>query len=525
MDSLQIIFLVITISFLGSIAHGEPITSCDQTPYPQVCHHFITSNNPLSPNHHSDQAHLNFRDLTLRVTINQAQEAHRLMSSPNSNPLLNNEQTKLALADCIDLYEDTASLLNQTNNNNINDVQTYLSAAIANQETCTNSFTDLGLPIHKLQSFPIFKNFSMLLSNALAVNRAASERKPGTVPHGRRRLLSHFPTWLPVSDRKLLKGTPVANIVVAKDGSGKFVTINDAIKALHESREESNARFVIHVKAGVYDENIEIKKKVKNLMLFGDGIDKTIITDSKSVADGFTTFRSATVAAVGDGFIARDITFENTAGPQKHQAVALRSGSDFSVFYRCSFKGYQDTLYAHSKRQFYRDCEIYGTVDFIFGDAAAVIQNSHIYVRRPMENQKNTITAQRRKDPNENTGIVIHKSIITASADLKPVQNSFETYLGRPWKEYSRTVIMKSTLDSLIQPQGWLPWAGNFALDTLYYGEYSNTGDGASTERRVKWKGYHVIDDPAVAEQFTAGNFIAAGEWIPKSGVPFINGL
>ncbi|CBI26863.3 unnamed protein product, partial [Vitis vinifera] len=145
-------------------------------------------------------------------------------------------------------------------------------------------------------------------------------------------------------------------------------------------------------------------------MIIGDGKDATIVTGNKNVQDGSTTFRSATFAVSGHGFIARDMTFENTAGPEKHQAVALRSSSDGSVFYGCSFKGYQDTLYVHTQRQFYRSCDVYGTVDFIFGDAVAVLQNCNIYVRRPMSNQANVITAQGRSDQNENTGISIHNS-------------------------------------------------------------------------------------------------------------------
>ncbi|KAM1270601.1 hypothetical protein ACFX13_032484 [Malus domestica] len=84
--------------------------------------------------------------------------------------------------------------------------------------------------------------------------------------------------------------------------------------------------------------------------------------------------KSSTLAstAMGDGFIACDITFENNAGPSKHQAVTLRVGVDKSVIFRCSMVGYQDTLYTLSKRQFYRDTQIYGTVDFIFGNSAAV---------------------------------------------------------------------------------------------------------------------------------------------------------
>lgn len=230
-------------------------------------------------------------------------------------------------------------------------------------------------------------------------------------------------------------------------------------------------------------------------------------------------------AVMGDGFIARDITFENTAGPQNHQAVALRSGSDFSVFYACSFKGYQDTLYVYSKRQFYRDCDVYGTVDFIFGDAVAVLQNCNLYIRKPMSGQQNTVTAQGRTDASENTGIVVHNSRVTASSDMKPVQGSFKNYLGRPWQKYSRTVFMKTFLDGLIAPQGWAPWSGSFALSTLYYGEYMNTGGGAGTGGRVNWPGYQAAMSATEATKFTVGNFLAGNSWIPATGVPFLAGL
>lgn len=96
----------------------------------------------------------------------------------------------------------------------------------------------------------------------------------------------------------------------------------------------------------------------------------------------------------GDGFIARGITFRNTAGPENHQAVALRCGADLSVFYRCAFEGYQDTLYVHSQRQFYKECHIFGTVDFIFGNAAVVFQSCNIYATRSMQKQKNAIAAE-----------------------------------------------------------------------------------------------------------------------------------
>lgn len=130
------------------------------------------------------------------------------------------------------------------------------------------------------------------------------------------------------------------------------------------------------------------------------------------------------VGVSGDGFWARDITFENTAGPYKHQAVALRVSSDRAVFYRCSFRGYQNTLCVHSLRQFYRDCHIYGTIDFIFSDATAVFQNCDIFVR-PMRHQANMITAQGRVNPNENTGIAIQGCRVRSASDLSAVKNTW----------------------------------------------------------------------------------------------------
>ncbi|KAE8700734.1 Pectinesterase 2 [Hibiscus syriacus] len=129
--------------------------------------------------------------------------------------------------------------------------------------------------------------------------------------------------------------------------------------------------------------NRKLKEDENGIAWPDDGRTRTIITGSRNVVDGSTTFHSATVSAVGAGFVARDITFENTAGSSKHQAVALRVGSDLSAFYQCDMLAYQDTLYAHSNRQFYVNCLVAGTVDFIFGNAAAVFQDCDIHARRP----------------------------------------------------------------------------------------------------------------------------------------------
>jgi len=227
----------------------------------------------------------------------------------------------------------------------------------------------------------------------------------------------------------------------------------------------------------------------------------------------------------GRGFIATDISFKNTAGPERNQAVALRSDSDLSVFHRCGIFGYQDTLYAHSLRQFYRECKISGTVDFIFGHASAVFQNCTILVKKGLQGQKNTITAQGETCPSQSSGFSIQFSNISADYDLLPSVNSTSTYLGRPWKKYSRAVFMQSYMSEVLRPEGWLEWNGSLYLDTLYFGEYKNYGPGARVDKRVKWPGYHVINDSSQVYNFTVANLLLGDLWIPSTGVTYTPGF
>lgn len=229
-------------------------------------------------------------------------------------------------------------------------------------------------------------------------------------------------------------------------------------------------------------------------------------------------------AVNADGFIAKDIGFENTAGPDKHQAVALRVSGDNAIFYNCHIDAYQDTLYAHAYRQFYRDCVISGTIDFIFGDASAAFQNCKMVVRKPMDNQGCMVTAQGRKDRRGIGAIVLQNCKITAEPDFLAVKPALPAYLGRPWKEYSRTIIMQSDIDGFIAPEGWSPWAGTWGLDTCYYGEYQNRGPGSNTANRVTWKGIQKIT-PQIAESFTPGQYLQGDSWIKPVGFPYDTGM
>ncbi|KZV14459.1 pectinesterase-like [Dorcoceras hygrometricum] len=454
---------------------------------------------------------------------------------------------KTALHDCLEMIGDTLEELRESEDELKNYgfknyslpqhkeyLETLLSAAQTNQESCLDGFShdDADEKVRKtlikgqMHVFRLCSNVLAIIKNLTDTEIAANKFPTSHDSAQGRKLVeqdSHWPAWLSAGDRSLLQSSTVTpDVTVAADGSGNYRTVSAAVAAAPAS---SSKRYVIRIKAGVYRENVEIPRSKRNLMFVGDGRTTTIITASRNVVDGSTTFNSATVAVVGSGFLARDITFQNTAGPSKHQAVALRVNADLCAFYRCDVIAYQDTLYTHSLRQFYVDCFIAGTVDFIFGNANVVFQRCEIHARRPNSGQRNMVTAQGRDDPNQNTGIVIQNCKIGATSDLRPVQKNFPTYLGRPWKEYSRTVVMQSEISDVIDPAGWYPWSGNFALNTLFYAEYQNRGPGAATGNRVTWKGFRVLTSAAEALPFTVGRFIAGDSWLPATGFPFSSGL
>ncbi|KAH9727413.1 putative pectinesterase/pectinesterase inhibitor 7 [Citrus sinensis] len=534
-----------------------PETICMYTPNPSDCKSVLPA---ASPNQTADT--YTYCRLSIRKALTQTQKFLNSVDNYLKSGSTLSIGAIRALEDCrllADLNMDYLSTSYQTANATsqilpaiqADDVQALLSAILTNQQTCFDGLqasANSSESINNGLSVPLLEDIK-LSSVLLALFKKGwigDQKKIITSwqPSSTQRLVGQngrLPLVMSdrirsiyesaVRGRKLTstgdgdQGVLVTDIItVAQDGSGNFSTITDAINFAPNNTNVSNGYFLIYITAGVYQEYVSIPKNKINLLMIGDGINQTIITGNRSVADGWTTFNSATFSVVAPNFVASSITFRNTAGPSKGQAAALRSGADFSTFYSCSFEGYQDTLYTHSLRQFYRECDIYGTVDFIFGNAAVVLQNCNIYPRLPLNGQFIAITAQSRTDPNQNTGTSIHNCTITASADLASSNQTVQTYLGRPWKEYSRTVYMQSFMDSLINPAGWHEWSGDFALATLYYAEYNNTGPGSDTTNRVTWPGYHVINATDAAN-FTVSNFLLGDNWLPQTAVPYTGGL
>nr|CAB3483123.1 unnamed protein product [Digitaria exilis] len=513
---------------------------------------------------------------TLRETLDAIRGVASIISSfPVGGGILGGGgdlRLSSAVADCLDLLDlssdelswsmsTTTSSLSTPNTagrlgtgDASSDLRSWLSGALGNQDTCKEGLDQTGSLLASLVATGLDAVTSLLadglgqVAAAAAITASSSSRRGLGAAAGEQGTAASAPRWLRGRERRMLQmavgpGGLAVDAVVAKDGSGNFTTVSAAVEA---APVESAARYVIYVKRGVYKETVEVKKKKWNVMLVGDGMGVTVISGHRSYVDGYTTYRSATVAVSGKGFIARDLTFENTAGAAKHQAVALRCDSDLSVFYRCAFEGYQDTLYAHSLRQFYRDCRVTGTVDFVFGNAAAVFQNCLLLARLPLPTQKNSVTAQGRLDANMTTGFAFqfcnvsaHDELLLAAAGNNGTAAGnngtaagnngtaagVQTYLGRPWKEHSRVVFMQSYIGAVVRPEGWLAWDGEFALDTLYYGEYMNTGPGAGVGGRVKWPGFHVMTSATEAGNFTVAQFIEGNMWLPPTGVKYTAGL
>ncbi|XP_071707907.1 pectinesterase 2-like [Rutidosis leptorrhynchoides] len=516
-----VVFSSVSTSFQEEEETGSDINYwCETTPHPQQCKYFLSRGTHHTPRHRKD-----FRMLLLQVALEKALDAQTCNTGLRSK--CKSKRQKAVWVDCNNLVKNTILQLNETLNglkhNRCSDfdAQTWLSAALTNLETCFSGSQDFNLTnfVSPLKSH----NLTEMISNSLAINQYFVKQKLMNQD-----LDDDFPSWVTPNDRKLLQSNSIhmkANIVVSQARGSRFRTIQSALN-FAAGLKRGNKRYIVYIRKGVYRENLEIGNNLNNIMLLGDGARYTIITGSRSVARGFTTYSTATIGVDGIGFIARGITIRNTAGPENKQAVALRTSSDLSVYYGCSIEGYQDTLFVLAQRQFYKTCYIYGTIDFIFGNAAVVFQTCMILARRPLKGQSNTITAQGRGDPFQNTGISFHNSRVMPAPDLRPVMHTVRTYLGRPWQEYSRTVYMKTFMDSHIDRQGWASWDNsNFAQKTLVYGEYACFGPGSSTRNRVKWPGYQVIRSASVASQYTVERLIAGRSWLPATGIPFIPGL
>lgn len=268
------------------------------------------------------------------------------------------------------------------------------------------------------------------------------------------------------------------DFVVAKDGSGDFFTIQEAVNAVPDFRKER--RTTILLRKGVYKEKLIIPESKINLSLIGQ--EGAVISGDDYAAkknrfgENMSTSGSASCYIYAPDFYAENITFENTAG-QVGQAVACFVSGDRTTFKRCRFLGNQDTLYTYGKysRQYYEDCYIEGTVDFIFGWSTAVFNRCIVHSKR------NGYVTAPATDQGKAYGYVFFDCNLTAEDDVDKV------YLSRPWRPYAQAVFIHCNLGKHILAEGWNNWNKKDAEKTVFYAEYENVGEGANPRARASF--------------------------------------
>ena len=282
------------------------------------------------------------------------------------------------------------------------------------------------------------------------------------------------------------------DLVVAQDGSGDFFTVQEAINAVPDYRK--NARTTILIKEGSYKEKVIIPASKNAVSLIGQGEVKITYDDYASKPNIFGenkgTSGSSSCYIYAPDFYAENITFENTSGPVG-QAVACFVSADRAYFKKCRFLGFQDTLYTYGKgcRQYYDECYIEGTVDFIFGWSTAVFNRCHIH-----SIGNGYITAPS-TDKGQKYGYVFYNCEITANSDVDKV------YLSRPWRPYAQAVFIQCNMGKHILPEGWDNWRNKNNEKTVFYAEYKSKGEGANPGKRVAYskqlkntEGYSIVE-------------------------------
>lgn len=312
----------------------------------------------------------------------------------------------------------------------------------------------------------------------------------------------------------------VRTVKVAPDGSGNYRRVQDAIDAVPLCNRE---RIIIQVAPGVYKQPIYVPKSKNMITLLGDCAETTVLTWANTATSiehhqasrviGTGTFGCGTVIVEGEDFIAQGITFENSSPKGAGQAVAIRVTADRCVFYDCRFLGWQDTAYLHHGRHYFRDCYIEGSVDFIFGNAAALLEHCHIHCK-----SSGYITAQQRKSAFESTGYVFLRCVITGTGTGSPYM-----HLGRPWAPHARVIFAYTWMDGCIMPNGWNNWGNSENEKTACYYEYRCSGPGSNTSKRVSWA-KHLADEET--KQLLSCCFIDPQQsWLANANtqqVPFV---
>ncbi len=279
-----------------------------------------------------------------------------------------------------------------------------------------------------------------------------------------------FPAPVNAQNQTINKDT----IIVSRDGTGDFRNVQDAIYSIRAFRPQHT---VVFIKNGMYKEKLILPTWVNDVTFIGEDKENTIITwDDHANIDNMGTFRSYTFLIQGNGITFENLTIENAAAPLG-QAVAAHIEGDRIIFRNCRLLGNQDTIYTGREncRQYFENCYIEGTTDFIFGPSVCWFENCTIYCK------KDSYITAASTPQNQPYGYIFNKCRVVLAEGITKV------YLGRPWRQYAMTLFMNCELPEGIVPEGWHNWGKEENEKTARYMEYNNSGTGAATAQRVGW--------------------------------------
>ncbi|KAH7145437.1 pectin lyase fold/virulence factor [Dactylonectria estremocensis] len=266
---------------------------------------------------------------------------------------------------------------------------------------------------------------------------------------------------------------PSGAIIVAESG-GDFSSIQAAVDSV------SSSDAVIFVQPGTYEEQVLIPDTVGTLTIYGYTEDdqdysknQVTLTHSLGADEAGNNDSSGTLRAKNNGLKVYNINVVNSRG-KGVQAIALSAYGSEQGYYGCQFTGYQDTILSNQGYHYFHGSYIEGATDFIFGqEAIAWFESCTIGI-----SGDGYITASGRDSDDNPSWYVINKSTVEALSGV----GEGATVLGRPWRTYARVVFQNSELGSVVSSVGWSAWGDN-PTDNVYYGEFGNTGDGASGDR------------------------------------------
>ncbi|MDP4261712.1 MAG: pectinesterase family protein [Bacteroidota bacterium] len=292
-------------------------------------------------------------------------------------------------------------------------------------------------------------------------------------------------------------------ITVARDGSGNYTNVQAAFDAIPLNNKEP---VTVYIKNGIYKEKLHLDSSKNFVTLMGEDKSGTILTYDDHTGkvspkgDTINTRSSWSFMIRADNFSAMNITFQNDAGFTAGQAVAVESDGDQAVFKNCRFIGNQDILFTNNERsrQYYENCYIEGTTDFIFGSSTVWFEQCHIH------SKKNSHVTAASTPKEHEFGYIFNDCLLTGDTSVHNAS------LGRPWRPYASVVYIHCFIGPHIRPEGWSNWNNSDNYKTTRYAEYKNYGPSADPAKRVNWS--RQLTDEEV-KRYTLKNVF--GNWDP----------